>query len=91
MYRYERSGTMHGLFRVRGFTQVPWGSGRLTTSHLLGLHVPQESPSQAAAAVAAARSGPVRSSTLWLHPCGVADCGHAALEASSQPKACYGA
>ncbi len=22
MYRYERSGTMHGLFRVRGFTQV---------------------------------------------------------------------
>lgn len=25
MYRYERSGTMHGLFRVRGFTQV--GSG----------------------------------------------------------------
>lgn len=21
MYRYERSGTMHGLFRVRGFTQ----------------------------------------------------------------------
>lgn len=23
VYRYERSGTMHGLFRVRGFTQVP--------------------------------------------------------------------
>ena len=22
VYRYERSGTMHGLFRVRGFTQV---------------------------------------------------------------------
>ena len=21
MYRYERSGVMHGLFRVRGFTQ----------------------------------------------------------------------
>jgi threonyl-tRNA synthetase len=21
VYRYERSGTMHGLFRVRGFTQ----------------------------------------------------------------------
>ena len=21
MYRYERSGTLHGLFRVRGFTQ----------------------------------------------------------------------
>jgi threonyl-tRNA synthetase len=26
VYRYERSGTMHGLFRVRGFTQVS-GSG----------------------------------------------------------------
>ena len=23
VYRYERSGTMQGLFRVRGFTQVP--------------------------------------------------------------------
>jgi threonyl-tRNA synthetase len=22
VYRYERSGTMHGLFRVRGFTQA---------------------------------------------------------------------
>ena len=22
VYRYEKSGTMHGLFRVRGFTQV---------------------------------------------------------------------
>ncbi len=22
VYRYERSGTLHGLFRVRGFTQV---------------------------------------------------------------------
>ena len=35
VYRYERSGTMHGLFRVRGFTQargvggrVPEGKGR---------------------------------------------------------------
>ena len=25
VYRYERSGTMHGLFRVRGFTQVGYG------------------------------------------------------------------
>ena len=23
VYRYEASGSMHGLFRVRGFTQVP--------------------------------------------------------------------
>ncbi len=28
VYRYERSGTMHGLFRVRGFTQAS-GSGQL--------------------------------------------------------------
>lgn len=35
VYRYERSGTMHGLFRVRGFTQVhssPCCSSQLTTS-----------------------------------------------------------
>ena len=24
VYRYERSGAMQGLFRVRGFTQVPF-------------------------------------------------------------------
>ena len=24
VYRYERSGTLHGLFRVRGFTQVSY-------------------------------------------------------------------
>lgn len=28
VYRYERSGTMHGLFRVRGFTQVGAGTKR---------------------------------------------------------------
>ena len=27
MYRYERSGTMHGLFRVRGFTQASQRGG----------------------------------------------------------------
>lgn len=26
VYRYERSGTLHGLFRVRGFTQVSYDS-----------------------------------------------------------------
>ena len=26
VYRYERSGTLHGLFRVRGFTQVQFYS-----------------------------------------------------------------
>lgn len=33
VYRYERSGTMHGLFRVRGFTQA----GRHARKHGLCL------------------------------------------------------
>lgn len=32
VYRYERSGTMHGLFRVRGFTQVRPDVGHLLAS-----------------------------------------------------------
>lgn len=29
VYRYERSGTMHGLFRVRGFTQVQYHNRKI--------------------------------------------------------------
>ena len=32
VYRYERSGAMQGLFRVRGFTQVSLGSSLQTAS-----------------------------------------------------------
>ena len=35
VYRYERSGTLHGLFRVRGFTQVPLAQQHLSLSTTL--------------------------------------------------------
>lgn len=40
VYRYERSGTMQGLFRVRGFTQasLQFSDGKLLTSQDWQLH-----------------------------------------------------
>ena len=35
VYRYERSGAMQGLFRVRGFTQVSLGSSLATAFRVL--------------------------------------------------------
>ena len=41
VYRYERSGAMQGLFRVRGFTQVPTRTVILNAIHAMISNLPE--------------------------------------------------